>query len=575
MQKLKYTLGSLIIVLLMVITAYVGFRLAFRGLIFPKVQIAGVEVAGMDRESAMKLLSSYFESDPSKIILEFDGEKVMSLDGIKTTYNPAWAVDQAISVGRNGNILTQISEEFKSLVNGRSIDVPVSYSTEELADAVDQVSEVVNQSPSWPKLTKEGNDIKLIAGKNGVEVSVDTLTNEVIKEFGLPGLHIIQVPTTVVETKENKKLVETAIVNLKKWEGVQPKLRFRDFEKKLTQNELIGLFGLMSDVVDPNNFKTLVDEIIISVETEPKDAVFVFEENKVNEFMPEVVGATVDIPKFRSELAEYLEKGEDTVLEIPVILTYPNIRTGDINNLGIKELIGTGKSTFSHSIQGRIFNVNLAASRVNGTLVAPGDEFSFVNSVGDISRATGYQSAYIISAGRTILGDGGGVCQVSTTTFRAALDAGLPITERKAHAYRVGYYEQDSPPGIDATVYYPTADLKFLNDTENYILIQESVDTKNLTMRVDIYGTSDGRKSTISKPRVSNQVPPPPTLYQDDPTLPAGTVKQVDWAAWGAKVAFDYKVEREDISIYEKTFVSNYQPWQAIYLRGTGEIASR
>jgi vancomycin resistance protein YoaR len=269
-------------------------------------------------------------------------------------------------------------------------------------------------------------------------------------------------------------------------------------------------------------------------------------------------------------LAEFLLSAEDKVLEIPVILTYPKIKTGDVNNLGIKELIGTGKSTFFHSIPGRVFNVNLAASRISGTLVGPGEEFSFVKAVGDISKTTGYQTAYIISEGRTVLGDGGGVCQVSTTTFRAALDAGLPITERKAHAYRVGYYEQDSPPGIDATVYYPTADLKFLNDTGNYILIQETVDTKNLSMKVEIYGTSDGRKSSLSKPRISNQSPPPPTMYVDDPTLPLGTMKQIDWSAWGAKVVFDYKVERNGENIYEKTFVSNYQPWQAVYLKGTG-----
>ena len=206
---------------------------------------------------------------------------------------------------------------------------------------------------------------------------------------------------------------------------------------------------------------------------------------------------------------------------------------------------------------------------MNGTLVAPGEEFSFVKSVGDITRTTGYQTAYIISQGRTVLGDGGGVCQVSTTTFRASLDAGLPITERKAHSYRVGYYEQDSPPGIDATVFYPTADLKFLNDTGNYILIQEEVDTKKMSMKVSIYGTSDGRKSSVSKPRISNQSSPPASMYVDDPTLPAGTTKQIDWSAFGAKVAFDYKVERNGESIYEKTFVSNYQPWQAVYLRGT------
>jgi vancomycin resistance protein YoaR len=168
-----------------------------------------------------------------------------------------------------------------------------------------------------------------------------------------------------------------------------------------------------------------------------------------------------------------------------------------------------------------------------------------------------------------VLGDGGGVCQVSTTVFRAALNAGLPITDRRAHAYRVGYYEQDSKPGIDATVYNPTTDLKFLNDTGNHILVQTKVDTKNLKMEVNIYGTKDGRTASISEPKVSGQVAPPATMYVDDPTLPVGQMKQIDYSAWGAKVSFNYKVMKGEEVVYEKTFYSNYQPWQAVYLKGT------
>ncbi|NCP47056.1 hypothetical protein AUJ42_02090 [Candidatus Collierbacteria bacterium CG1_02_44_10] len=553
----------------MSITIYGGFRLAFKKLIFPKVNIAGVDMAGMDKPTALKLLTSYFEGDPSKISLESEGKIISKLTGIKVEHDLIWAVDQAMGVGRNGNILTQITEVSKVLLYGRTIDVPVSYDKDDILGLVEQISEKLNMKPTWPALRRENEKYRLVSGQNGIEVKQNDLIGEIIKQFSRPGDHVIQIPTNLVETKENGELVNIAIQSLERWSDNKLSIRFRDFERQLNVDEMSHLFGLINEQIDNIKFESLVSEIKPSVEVEPRDAVFVFENNKVNEFKPEVVGATIDIPQFKTNLAQALLSVEDKALEIPVILTYPKIKTGDINNLGIKELIGTGKSTFFHSIPGRVFNVNLAASRINGTLVAPGEEFSFVWAVGDISRATGYQTAYIISQGRTILGDGGGVCQVSTTTFRAALDAGLPITERKAHAYRVGYYEQDSPPGIDATVYYPTADLKFLNDTGNYILIQETVDTKKLSMQVDIYGTSDGRKSIISKPRISNQAPPPATMYVDDPTLPLGTMKQIDWSAWGGKVVFNYSVERGGETIYEKTFVSNYQPWQAIYLKGT------
>ncbi len=190
--------------------------------------------------------------------------------------------------------------------------------------------------------------------------------------------------------------------------------------------------------------------------------------------------------------------------------------------------------------------------------------------MGDVSQFTGYQQAYIISGGKTILGDGGGVCQVSTTLFRSLLNAGLPIMERQAHAYRVGYYEQNSPPGLDATVYSPSPDLKFKNDTGNYILIVAKADAKHFSLIFELYGTSDGRTSTVSKPVVTNIVPAPEDVYQDDPTLPIGTVKQIDFKAAGAHVTFNYVVNRGGETIYKKTFISNYRPWQAIYLRGTG-----
>ncbi|KKS94155.1 MAG: VanW family protein [Candidatus Collierbacteria bacterium GW2011_GWB1_44_6] len=575
MRKIKYILGSLFVFGTMTLAILAGYNLAFRDLIFPRIKIAGIEVTGMDKASALELISSYFKTEPSEVMLMSGDSEIVKLKGLKVEQDPLWAIDQAFGVGRNGNILTQITEQYRSLREGIDITVPVKLDIGELNDLIDEVVEKVEQKPIYPKLEYVGKKISIIKGKNGVEVKKDELRTEILSMFSLPGKHEISIPVNVVNTNENPELVSKAIEALEKWGDKRLTLRFRDFEKRLNFEEMINLFGLSQDIIDRNSFEDLTTEIKPTVEVESSDAIFVFEEGRVKEFKPEVIGATIDIPSLNQKLAEYLTAGEDKALEIPVILSYPKVKAGDINDLGIKELIGTGKSTFAHSIPGRVFNVNLAATRVNGTLVPPGEEFSFNASVGDISKATGYQSAYIISAGRTVLGDGGGVCQVSTTTFRAALDAGLPITERKAHAYRVGYYEQDSPPGIDATVFSPSADLKFMNDTGHYILIQEEVDLKKLSMKVNIYGTSDGRKSTITKPRISNQSAPPATLYVDDPTLPLGTTKQIDWSAWGAKVAFDYKVERGGETIYEKTFVSNYQPWQAIYLKGTGDLASR
>lgn len=310
---------------------------------------------------------------------------------------------------------------------------------------------------------------------------------------------------------------------------------------------------------------------------EPLDAQFRVEENRVVAFRESSSGMDLDFVKLKQDLkASILQiirsKNPKIVrIEVPTKELAPGVTTEEANNLGIVEEIGVGRSTFFHSIPNRIHNISLAASRMNGILIAPGEEFSFARALGDVSKFTGYKEAYIIQDGKTILGDGGGVCQVSTTLFRAILNSGLPITERHAHAYRVGYYEQDSLPGFDATVYVPSIDLRFKNDMETHVLIQAFVDPTNLSLIFTLYGKRDARQVSVSKPAISNVSPAPPDLYQDDPSLPKGVVKQVDFAAPGGKSVFTRAVTRNGEKIISDTFVSSYRPWQAVFLRGTKE----
>jgi vancomycin resistance protein YoaR len=191
------------------------------------------------------------------------------------------------------------------------------------------------------------------------------------------------------------------------------------------------------------------------------------------------------------EVAEDSEDIEEYTVENQ---TAAKIKTGDINKFGIRELIGKGESSFSHSSEIRNHNVAKGAEIVNQILVAPGEEFSFIKNLGEVSSEVGFKKAYVIKQGKTELDVGGGICQVSTTLFRAALNAGLDITERKAHAYRVSYYEEDSKPGFDATVFIPKPDLRFINDTDNHILIQSRYDGNKKHLTYEIFGTNDGRK---------------------------------------------------------------------------------
>jgi vancomycin resistance protein YoaR len=127
----------------------------------------------------------------------------------------------------------------------------------------------------------------------------------------------------------------------------------------------------------------------------------------------------------------------------------------------------------------------------------------------------------------------------------------------------------DQPVGFDASIYQPSLDFSFKNDTPNYVLVQSSWNSESQNLYFKLYGTPDGRTVEITEPVVSNIVAPPEPHYQDDPTLPKGTVKQIDFEAWGASSRFSRTVSRGGEVIYEDTFSSTYQPWRAVYLVGT------
>lgn len=345
----------------------------------------------------------------------------------------------------------------------------------------------------------------------------------------------------------------------------------------IVQAYLNGIYLPASFRFSDENLQAKLAQVREALHLDPVEALFTFQNGKVVAFRLSTNGQEVDMDAltraFSRKIEEVvsLEKPQTVEIAIPIRTLTPKVTTEKANDLGIRQLIGTGTSLFQGSIPNRIFNIALAAERLNGILVAPNEAFSFNKALGDVSTFTGYKQAYIIKDGKTILGDGGGVCQVSTTFFRSLLAAGLPVVERHAHSYRVAYYEQDSSPGFDATIYVPMVDLRFKNDTGNYILIQSAVDSYVQRLTFSLYGTSDGREVSISKSTITAQTPPPEPLYQDDPTLPKGTVKQVDFAAAGANVSFTRQVTKGGKVIISDKFVSNFRPWQAVFLRGTQE----
>lgn len=299
------------------------------------------------------------------------------------------------------------------------------------------------------------------------------------------------------------------------------------------------------------------------IEVLVQDAKFKLANGKVSEFMESREGKMIDWLKTTTELEKIISDNKKE-FKIVVEIVQPKVMNSEVNDLGIGALLGTGESDFKGSPPNRVHNIGVGAQTLNGLLINPGEEFSLITALGDIDGESGYKQELVIKGNKTIPEYGGGLCQIGTTVFRAALGTGLPIKERRNHSYRVSYYE---PAGMDATIYDPKPDLRFLNDTGNYILIQSRIeDTK---IYFDFWGTSDGRVATTTKPLVYNLVSPPARREVKTTDLKPGQRRCTESAHTGADTKFDYSVlypgQSEPI---KETFYSHYIPWQEVCLVG-------
>ncbi|MEK7525033.1 MAG: VanW family protein [Patescibacteria group bacterium] len=576
MQRVFHTIGWLVsVALLVVVCVMVAYQLAYDKVILPRVVIAGIEVSNMDKAAAKQRLATAFTANPNRVKVVYREKRLTDTATLRVDYDFDWVAQQAWNLGRSGNPLTKISERVAMFLKPIPIDLPTDYDVDAVEGIITRVAGEINQAGKAAEIyLDEAGEVKVETGRDGLMVDEEGLRKSLASALRLPGEQTVEVKTVVDSMAIDSNRVNQALESAKNWKDKSLRLYYKDFSYTLATKQILKLLSLTAAPINFEEADRLLATIKPEVETVAKNAVFNFENGKVIEFSAEVNGVAIEEAVFKQKLAETIAFGRKAEMELSVTVTEAKIKAGDINNLGIKTLIGVGTSKFAHSIPNRVHNLTLASSRLNGALVAPGETFSLGATIGDISKVTGYREAYVISEGRTVLGDGGGVCQVSTTLFRAVLNAGLPVVERKAHVYRVGYYEQDMGPGYDATVFFPSTDLKFVNDTAGHILIQTKVDAKNFSMRYEIYGTGDGRLATISAPKIYSQSPALATVYQDDPTLPVGTLKQVDWSAPGAKVSFDYKVVRNGEILQDRTFTSTYRPWAAVYLKGTGQLTA-
>lgn len=576
-KRKHISLGA--IILLGVLLPFLAFWVPFFGKIYPGVTVAGIDLSGKTPEEAIRILSGF--TPPSKIVLTISGSKTnptieIPTDSLSVKYDYNKTADAAYKFGRTGNPVFDAGEILSSIFKTKTIGLRFSIDEETLSKSISTVAGQIGNDPVYPSAKLTDGKVVIDKGKKGITLDANGLRILIGKNFSQVKSDPIEVPVMDIDPTLNSFELAAFEKRATTLSQKTLTLKFEDKALQYTGNDLLELTNPRGGY-DNSKVEALVSEVASLVNRSPQEAKFVFDssQKRVNTFQPSKDGVSIKNEELANLITEDLSKIEnasdkEVAIDIPAVTTAPAVQTADVNNLGIDDLIGKGTSIFKGSIASRVYNVNLAASRISGTLVPPGETFSFNKAVGDISELTGYQKAYIIQNGKTILGDGGGVCQVSTTLFRAVLNAGLPITERTAHAYRVFYYEEDAPPGFDATVYSPTVDFKFRNDTPGYILVQAISDPKHYSLTFELYGTKDGRVAEVGKPVITSTTTPPPDVYEDDPSLPTGTVKQTEHKAIGTNLYMTYKVTKDGKIIFQKTFYSNYKPWANVFLKGTG-----
>lgn len=555
------------------------YHIFYANRIIPGVKIAGINVGGQTYTQALETLAKANLHGSQALVLRHDDKAyTLPLGELGLSYNWSASVKSAYAYGRSKNVVKDTADKFRGLLG--SLHVPAVYAFDASVLDIfltDVTKELVQPAVNASFMLDSADKLTITPSSEGTSVDREALYNSIIGAMDSKKFETIKIPVDLDKpqlvwrdlervTNEVEEIIFNTIT-INKSDDPEDNFDLTPLQKLTLLGYKKNTLGGVDIVIDIEELDKFTKYISSVVSKSPRGKVTEFTENRVISFEFIAEGTELNEEVFSASLSQAL-------LDKKSVVATPLRKIGgtaDPEKYGIVSLLGKGESSYKGSGAARAKNLQLATTRAGGVLVPPGGIYSLNDSVGDISAATGYDTAYVISNGRTVLGEGGGVCQVSTTIFRAVLNAGLPVVERHAHAYRVVYYEQDQPVGLDAAIYQPSLDFKFKNDTPNWLLLQTEYNEKTQELDYYIFGTPDGRTVDITEPQVTNVISAPAARYQDDPTLPKGVVNQVDFAASGATVEFSRKVTRNDEIIYEDTFKSVYRPWQAIFMVGTKE----
>ncbi len=595
---------------------WLAFQQKFQNRIFPGIKIAGQDVSGLNFLEAQKKLNQKINQLATNGFV-FIYEKKEAIVPLTITspnadltydiisFSPEKTISQALRFGRGRDQFKNLSDIYLAWQNKINFALAYSWDKQKIKEILEENFSQFELKPQNAKLIWSGNSFIIQKEKpglvldykrafNSLKAHIQILDNSPVEIFTLPAQPQItrqQCNLNYLELKAKQIIDKLPIIltaDNNRWQITKQQLINWLILKKIypacPANQPIEFCRQKAQITLGLNKEKLTaflkQAIGAEIDRQPVDAKFKIENGRVVEFQTSQDGRRLAVGQTAAKIEEAILSTASATTEMattsrPIeikIVTEKvpsKITTSNINNLGIKEIIGTGHSNFAGSPKNRRHNIAQGAKTLHGLLIKPGEEFSLVKALGEINAETGYLPELVIKGNKTIPEFGGGLCQIGTTMFRAALASGLPILERRNHSYRVSYYE---PAGTDATIYNPKPDLRFKNDTGHYILIQTRIDGNDLYF--DFWGTKDGRQVKISKPTIYNIVRPGPAKLIETTDLPAGEKKCTEHAHNGADAYFDYTVTYPDGTVQHKRFTSHYRPWQEVCLIGVKKTAS-
>jgi vancomycin resistance protein YoaR len=571
-----------------------GYQLIYAGRIFPGVTVAGVNLSGLTpSDAALKLNQTLSFPISGKVVFR-DGANVWLASPVQLgmVFDASSSSQAAYRLGRSGNPFRALTDQLRSRKRGADV-APVIIFDQRLAYAyVNNLAAAINRPAVEASLKIDGVTVLAQVGQVGRHLDVDATL--IFLSAQLQAFRDVEVPLVVIETQplimdvsaqaETARRILSAPLQLSLANAVQGDPGPWIFEPSVVAGMLTVrrvdnggqpevLVGLESGA-----FAKLLTPVVGQVDQKSKNAKFYFDDTTRQLVLLEnaAIGRTTDVPATIAAVNEALLRGEHSVTLV-VKEEQPAVAdTATAESLGIRELVSSQTSYFRGSNAERMQNIQIAAARFHGIFVPPGATFSMGEVLGDVSLDNGFTEAWIIYGGRTIKGVGGGVCQVSTTLFRTAFFGGFPIVERYSHAYRVSYYEQTISgrdpllAGMDATVYFPLVDFQFVNDTPYWLLMETYFNPTSQSLTWKFYSTSDGRSVTYDASGPRNIVAAPKPLFEVNPDLAEGQIKQVDWAADGADATIVRTVWKNGAVYFTDTFSTHYEPWQAVCQFGPG-----